>query len=138
MEEQKAYEQAAECITHGVELGDSGFMEDAMLEFQKGLLLTPDDPFIYTNIGVALVRLGRHDSGIQAHKIAIKLAPSLAVAHFNFGCALQQTGDPISALDEFYVARKLDESDPEIQRSIDQLIRDIGHTFRFYQASRGR
>ena len=65
-------------------------------------------PNLHNNIGRLYNMLGKTDLEIDAYKMAIRLDPGYAAAHYNLGMALLQTGDRAAALDEYKILKDID------------------------------
>ena len=66
--------------------------EEAMRHYTTALALRPQSHMIYSNIGVALNRLGKREAALAAAKKALELKPDYAPAHSNIGGWLMEAG----------------------------------------------
>jgi Flp pilus assembly protein TadD len=66
----------------------AGQTDEAVLQFQRALELTPESADIHNAYGSALARKGDLDQAMQEFSTAIKINPRLAEAHNNLGIAL--------------------------------------------------
>jgi len=60
-------------------------MPGATAGYRRALLLKPDDPDIYNNMGNALAAQGKLEDAVAAFRRALSLQPGNAVAHNNLG-----------------------------------------------------
>ena len=66
-----------------------------------------ESPPEYSNLGVSLEALGRHDEAEAAYRQAVSIDPNFASAHFNLGNLLQKQGRDIDAEEAFRAALAL-------------------------------
>ena len=64
-----------------------GFLEEAVAELKKSLMIKPDSAEAHTNLGVAYYKKGMLDKAISEHKEAISINPNFADAYTNLGIA---------------------------------------------------
>jgi Flp pilus assembly protein TadD len=79
----------------------SGDFEAARAAYEQALLKRPDDPDTLTNLGQALVRLGRVDEGIARFERAVQLAPDAWAAHFDLAAAEGERGQWDRAVEQY-------------------------------------
>ena len=84
----------------------------AILSAQQAILLDPNNPQGYINLGGIYYQLGVWDSAIQQFQVAVNLKPDLANAYYNLGHALEQKGDYKSALSQYEIVKSLVSKDP--------------------------
>jgi len=78
----------------------NGKYDDALVEFQRTLLLQPHHGRAYNNLGRIYVRQGRFDEAIAAFKQAVTINPGNGKAYNNLGSAYLMKGDADSAIRE--------------------------------------
>jgi tetratricopeptide (TPR) repeat protein len=79
----------------------------AILSAQQAILLDPNDPQLYVNLGGIYYQLGLWDNAIQQFQAAINLKSDLANAYYNLGHSLEQKGDYKNALTQYQVVKSL-------------------------------
>ncbi|MDC0241849.1 tetratricopeptide repeat protein [Candidatus Nitrosopelagicus sp.] len=62
-------------IQNGISNLEDGNFEDALSYFEQALLLTPDDPDLWNQKGVALRSLGRYDEASECYNKSLQLDP---------------------------------------------------------------
>ena len=89
-------------MTHGIQLREEGDFEEALVAFERAILLVPENGSARVNQGFVLNELGRHEEALGALDRAVALAPDNGVAHSNRGDTLNALGrheEALSALD---------------------------------------
>jgi len=103
-----------------------GFGQNAdqfsVLSAQQAILLDPNNPQEYINLGGIYYQLGVWDSAIQQFQVAISLKQDLANSYYNLGHALEQKGDLKGALSQYQIVKSLVASDPTNLAKINQEI----------------
>jgi len=94
--------------------------------FDQAVALSPDYSEALNNRGVALVRLGRLDEGVAAHRRAIEADPYNYQAHFNLGVALVAADRPGEALASFEASAALVPRDIRPKLKIAAVLRSMG------------
>ena len=70
---------------HALALQTLGDMEGAVAGYRRALVLNPDDPDTYNNMGNALAALNKPENAVAAFRRALTLQPGNAMAHNNLG-----------------------------------------------------
>ena len=70
---------------HALALQTLGDMEGAVAGYRRALVLNPDDPDTYNNMGNALAALNKPENAVAAFRRALALQPGNATAHNNLG-----------------------------------------------------
>lgn len=78
-------------------LARSGRPLEAIGVYRKALEVSPDDPRIYLNLGLAQRAAGDLHAAIASYRRSVALAPADPVALVNLGIALADGGDTLSA-----------------------------------------
>ena len=89
-------------MTHGIQLREEGDFEEALVAFERAILLVPENGSARVNQGFVLNELGRHEEALGALDRAVALAPDNGAAHNNRGSALNDLGrheEALGALD---------------------------------------
>jgi Tfp pilus assembly protein PilF len=74
----------------------------------------------YELMGAALNMVGNHEQGIACLEHAVVMEPHRASYHFNYGCALEQKGDLMHAIEQYRLAVQ---EDPNHTRAAESLRR---------------
>ena len=82
----------------GVALRSSYKLEAAVAYYHRSLVLKPNNPGVYSNMGNALRELGRLEVALASHQQAVRLAPRSTKAYYNLGLVLRDLGQPDAAL----------------------------------------
>ena len=80
-------------LAQAVDLHQAGDILGAIAAYEAALKLQPDNAGAHSNLGAALVRLGRFDAGIDHYTRALALDPSNVGFRFNLGLAYYKGGD---------------------------------------------
>lgn len=97
----------------------------AVLTAQQAVLLDPNNPQEYINLGGIYYQLGIWDSAVQQFQVAINLKPDFANAYYNLGHALEQKGDAKGALAQYQIVKNLIANDPTNIKKINDEIKAL-------------
>ena len=92
-------------LVSGMEHYKDGKYKEALEEFQKALIIFPDDPDVPFYMGLTYVQLNEPDMAIESFKKTIEKDPEYTDAHFQLGVVLIQKKayqDAISHLENVY------------------------------------
>ena len=111
----------------GIALWEKDFLEEALVAYHKAVELSPENPFVYNNLGILyLDGLMDAEQALEYFEEAIELNPSYTLAYFNAGRASQKmefTNDAANyyqmAIDLNKLTNELDEAD--IQERLHKL-----------------
>jgi tetratricopeptide (TPR) repeat protein len=92
--------KAEALLAQAVELHQAGDILGAIAAYEAALELQPDNAGAHSNLGAALVRLGRYEDGLTHYRRALALDPSNASFRFNLALALYKVGDTPAAAAE--------------------------------------
>ncbi|MDQ2645030.1 MAG: tetratricopeptide repeat protein [Myxococcota bacterium] len=98
----------------------------AVNELNQALALSPGEPSVYNNLGVAQTELGKLDDAIGNYRKALELNPQFAEAHSNLGEALARQGENKGALEAFEKAVELDPEHADAQRNLGAALARAG------------
>lgn len=111
----------------------AGHSGNAIQELRTVLQQDASNAEAYELMGAALSMSGRKDEGLLCLERAVVLEPDRATYHFNLGCALEQEGDLMRAIEQFRLAVH---ADPKYTRAAEAirrvemaLLTPKGHTF---------
>jgi tetratricopeptide (TPR) repeat protein len=129
---------------------------DAMAQFQGGraaqaesayraaLAITPGDPAVTHNLGVAIAAQGRHRDALGCFDQALAADPNYVSAHYNKAVALMALGEAHPAIASFSRAAALEPQHYEAHRALGFLWlsqgergRSLDHFARTYELRRG-
>ncbi len=85
--------------------GESG---RAVVAYRKALAVTPSEPALLVNLGLALADAGDLSAAVQAYTHALQVNAQQPIAEVNLGIALERGGDSAGALAAFRRAIALD------------------------------
>ena len=122
-----------------VGLGDAmrarGRNDDAVVHYERALLLKPHDAEILNKLGNALAALGRLDEAVTRYQQAIALTPNIASLHHNLATALEALDRTHEALVHYEQAHELKPDLVDAQLGLATVLRQLGrldeahHTF---------
>ena len=87
---------------------------------RQAILLNPNFPEAYVNLGVSLQSKGKIDEAIATYRKAIELRPEIAETHYRLGLAYRRTGDEAGARKQLQLHEELSKrgkEDAERERS---------------------
>ncbi len=88
-------------LTFGVALFQRGYLEEAAEEFKQVILVKPDEPIAYYNLGTLYLRRSALAEARQNLEQAVKLRPGYAEAWNNLGMVSAQQGQEDQAIQNF-------------------------------------
>ncbi|OGH37467.1 MAG: hypothetical protein A3B44_02525 [Candidatus Levybacteria bacterium RIFCSPLOWO2_01_FULL_38_21] len=104
----------------------------AILANQQAIILDPNNPQEYINLGGIYYQLGQWDNAIRQFQIAAALKPDLANAYYNLGHALQEKGDLTDAMTQYEIVGRIVANDrpnlDKISKEIEDLKKRIAGT----------
>ena len=95
-----------ELVQDAMQKQQAGDLEGAVVEYRQFLKQHPDAAAIHSNLGAALVGLGRFEEALPEYKTALKQSPKLAGARLNLALAYYKMGridDAVPELEKVYV-----------------------------------
>lgn len=99
----------------------AGRLDEAILNYQRAILLEPTLAEAHHNLGVALRKQGRLPEALMAFEAAIRAEPILPDAHFNRGVTLRRLGRDAEAEEALRRALELRPDYPDARRELDAL-----------------
>lgn len=94
----------------------------AILSNQQSIVLDPNNPTEYINLGGIYYQLGQWDNAIRQFQIAISLKQDYANGYYNLGHALEQKGSLADALSQYQIVQRLVTNDKPNLDKINQEI----------------
>lgn len=95
-------------IAYATTLSNSGRNEDARQELEKIRKLDPNNPEVYENLGIVLLRLHRVSEAGEALRHALSLNPDLPTSLNTLGVVSFRMGNPEGALEYWQKSIELD------------------------------
>lgn len=95
----------------GTAFAEEGKFEEAFFHYNKAILITPEDAFLYYKRGIAYSQLGQYQTAIDDFNKSIELNPGKAYCYYNRGVAYSQVGQYQMAIDDFNKAVELNPED---------------------------
>ncbi len=92
--------------------------KNAIKYYEKNLIFESEKYKIYTNIGVALFKLGKINQSILAFKNSIKDNQNFGLAHNNLGVSYIELGKYEKALKHFILSLKINNNDLNAQSNL--------------------
>ena len=84
--------------------------EEGINELQRALLQEPDNVWAQHNLGVGLTQVGQYTDALEHLRHAVELKADDAAAWFDYGQALESSGDSREAHKAYHKVIDLDES----------------------------
>ncbi|HLJ75879.1 MAG TPA: tetratricopeptide repeat protein [Acidobacteriaceae bacterium] len=100
--------------------------EESKREFEAELTNAPDHPLALAYLGDTELRLDHADVAAPCLEHAIRILPSIAVAHLDLGIIYDQQGRKDDALRELKAAEKLNPSDPAVHWRLGRFYQSVG------------
>ena len=122
--------------TLGIQLQESGRLEEALAPSLAAVRLRPDLPETHNNLGNVYLKLGRLDEAALAYREALRLRPAFPLALSNLGLALAQVGRLDDAVTLYCHAITADPAWPDAYHNLANTLNEQGHTARALEAYR--
>jgi tetratricopeptide (TPR) repeat protein len=100
--------------------------DQAEKAFRSELENNPEHPLALAYLGDTEIHLNRSGEAVPYLKRAVKLQPSVAIAHLDLGIIYQDERREDDALREFQVAERLSPDDPSIHWRLGRLYQSMG------------
>ena len=101
------------------------FWSDEELLWRDTLRYSPNNFRVNANIGESLLEKEQYEQALPYLKKAIELRPQTVEAHYNLACCLAGMGDLKSARNELLTAKKLKSRLPEVERLVEEALKEI-------------
>jgi hypothetical protein len=122
----------------------AGRLAEAETAFRAALKITPRDPAVTQNLGVAIAAQGRHRDAVACFDEALRADPSFVSAHYNRAVAMMALGEMQEAINAFERTARLEPEHYEAHRALGFLWlaqgdrgRALDHLARTYELRRG-
>ncbi len=109
----------------GDKLFQEGDVDSAIAEFEKALLIDPQNVTVINSLGVCYSSKGKHQKALEEFIKVMPLAPDDVMAPYNAGLAYLMMGDKQKALEMFLKAHALDENQFEVVIQLGRLYLEI-------------
>lgn len=83
---------AAAHLTRGLQAAYGQRHEEALTEYEKALVLEPENPRVHQSLGHAKTRLGRLTEALEHYQEAVRLHPTDSDLHYDLGVVARQLG----------------------------------------------
>jgi tetratricopeptide (TPR) repeat protein len=107
-------------------LSAEGDKQGAIEHFYESLEIKPDQPKVYSNLGVNQIEIGKQDAGIASFEQALKIDPNSADAEYNWGVALRKIGRSSEAIQHLQRAIELKPDDAQNYNNLGQAQFETG------------
>ncbi len=106
---------------------DLGELEVAEAHYRESLAVEPQ-PAIYNDLGFVLERQGLSEEAVEAYRMAVKLDPTSATAHYNLGSSLARSGKFVEAEHHLRAVIKADPKNAAAHQALAQVLERLGRT----------
>lgn len=98
----------------------------ALVSLERALVLSPEVADLYSNRGIALMRLERLDEALASFRRAVRLDPSSALARNNLGNVLEALGRPEEAVASYLRALAIRPDYAKARYNLGNIYKDLG------------
>lgn len=109
----------------GIALSNLNRLDEALTATSEAFKRDPGNPRTANNLATLYLRKGMKREGHTLLLKALELKPDYGSAHYNLGCLLVEEGRLNEALETLRRAKGLTLDDPELQISVDEMIRQV-------------
>jgi tetratricopeptide (TPR) repeat protein len=100
--------------------------DEAERAFRSELENNPEHPLALAYLGDTEIRLNRSEQAVPYLEHAVRIQPSVAIAHLDLGIIYEGQGRKDDALREFKAAERLSPDDPSIHWRLGRFYQSIG------------
>ncbi len=111
-------DEAEACCGLGTSYCLLNYHQEAIEFLKQAIHLNPDYAEAYISLGNSYSMLGQHQNAMEAAKEAVRIQPDRPDAHYNLGELYLVLGDTISAVKEFEILKRLDETGADLLLSL--------------------
>ncbi len=115
-----------EARSKGNEYFDAGEFDLAIEEYLKAAAVTPDDPDLLSDLGLAYFMRGKQDEALERYKKALELDPEHLDGHINIANLYVERGFFNDALFHYHKALKLDSSSAWAHYNLGYTLMEMG------------
>jgi len=124
--EKKKQNDASQLFLSGVRCQKSGKISEAANYYRNAILLDPNIPDVYNNLGVVLRQLGNTNAAIACYKKCLHLRPKNAGVYSNLGNAFRDIGKLEHAAKNHKKSIGILNNNPESHFNLGLVLRDLG------------
>jgi tetratricopeptide (TPR) repeat protein len=110
----------------GLNLGLSGKVPEAIVQYEQALRIMPDYAEAHENLGGALARLGRTQEAMGHWEQALKIRPDDATLHYDLGMACAQLGRTQEAMEHWERALRIKPDFAEAHNNLGVALEQAG------------
>ena len=114
-------EQSSKFIQIGEQLREGGQYESAMDNFQRALVLTPNNPKLHFLIAQTYLSIGLADEALKAYKSLLRIAPEHLEARLQAAQLYRMRGNWAAAYQEFQRIIALDQSSVQAALALEAI-----------------
>ena len=111
---------------NAIKLEKAGKLREAVLEYERSLVLNPRHIKSYNNLGGIYYKLGNFNLAVESYKNALTINPNYIKVHNNLGILLFRLDKVDEAIDEFKLAISLDPKNTESYNNLGITYKSIG------------
>ena len=111
---------------NAIKLEKEGGLREAVLEYERALVLNPNHIKSYNNLGGIYYKLDKFNLAVESYKKALAINPNYVKAHNNLGIVLFKLDEIDEAIDEFKLAISLDPKNTESYNNLGIIYKNIG------------
>jgi tetratricopeptide (TPR) repeat protein len=115
-----------ECYRLGIAAHEAGEPQQAIVWYQKGLALGPDDERLQFSLGKAWQDMGKTEAAAACYRRTIALSPSCTPAYFNMGGLLLATNRFAEALEVLRTATDIEPGFAEAHNNLGIALQGLG------------
>jgi tetratricopeptide (TPR) repeat protein len=112
----------------GVDLLRAGSTQEAIVQYEQLLRLTPDYAEAHNNLGDALLKQSRVQDAIAQYEQALRIKPNYAEAYNDLGTALARTGKIEEAIAHYKQALRINPDYSEAHSNLGFILQKMGRT----------
>jgi tetratricopeptide (TPR) repeat protein len=105
----------------GIALTEANRPYDAIPLFRKALIMEPENPLLWFNLGIAQQRTGEYNEAIESFQHAVDIDDTLAEAWLSMGLIYYETKELDLAEKCYCTALEYNENDPKIWNNLGVL-----------------
>jgi Flp pilus assembly protein TadD len=109
---------ASLCLVTAATSMQIGYWRDSVTLFRHALHCAPNDPFLLSSLGYALVSRDDVGEGLSLLEAAVRVPPPSAKTHFGLAMALQKMGRLDEAAAQYRTVLALDDNDEEAHNNL--------------------
>ena len=106
--------------------GEALKFDEAEKAFRSELANNPEHPLALAYLGDTEIRLNRSDEAVPYLEHAVRIQPSIAIAHVDLGVIYEGQGRKDDAVRELKTAEKLSPDDPSIHWRLGRFYQSMG------------